>query len=95
MGRERVQTETGMPAGCSSDVSFVLRLIAAQLNGRQHRFIRKRPDAHDRLNLSLVRRRQLAGSRHPLEQSAQAIVQVVHAGEIMQHALVDTNAASG
>src|SRR5262249_27981597 len=87
MSRDRVQMETELRAGRGSNVAFTLRLIAAQLNGRQHRFARRRPDAHDCLNQSLVRRRQFAGDRDPLEQSAQTIVQVIYTGEIMQYPL--------
>ena len=91
--RDRVEIETELSAGGRRDLPLASRLVAAKLHDRRDGLSSRRPDPGHRLGLCAVRLRQLGGRGQPFEHAVQTLVEMGHAGKIMQHALIDANAA--
>ncbi len=87
-----IQTETDMGAGRGGDGAFARSVGAAQLDDRQCFAARGRPSMGRLLCQFAVRRRQLAAGGRRFQQAGQAIVEMRHSRQVVQHPLVDAHA---
>ena len=83
-----------LATGRHSHTALVGRLGAAQLHRGERRIARRlRPQRGDALGQSVLRWGQRHSLMHAADNAKQPIIQVVHAQQIMQHALVDAQRA--
>ena len=90
-GREREEAEAAARGHAGRDVALAVCIGAGELDQRYGRTLRieRSGDVVGRAALRLGHRRRLPDGD---EQRLQARIQIVHAGEVMQHALVDPQA---
>ena len=88
------QIPSQLATGRRSHAALVGRLDAAQLHRGQRRIARRlRPQRGDALGQSVLRWGQGRCLMHAVDDAEQPVIQVVHAQQIMQHALVDAQRA--